>query len=222
MQHIEVTDELLYKYMPIVDEAIIMELENNTDYEYQFSAKFVRKMRMLIWKDAHPWVSDIFRQLKRTVAMSICVAVVLFLLTMSVEGNQIKLFETVRTMWEDSELYTYFYDAQEGEFQEREPAYIPEGYEVTYNDLSDIHLLLIYENDVGEVISWEQMIVSNSAGVVVDNEYDSKVVQEVDGKFVTVCIYADGFKYAYCEHKEYVYILTADNLAVEEIYKMFR
>lgn len=222
MRQIEITDELLYKYMPMVDEAIIKELADNTDYEYQFSAKFERKMRMLVWKEAHPGVSAVFRQLKHAVAMSICVVVVLFLLTMSVEGNRIKLFETVRTMWEDSELYTYFSDVKEGEFQKREPAYIPEGYKVTYNDLSDMHLLLIYENDVGEVISWEQMLVSNSAGVVIDNEYDYKVVQEVNGKFVTVCIYADGFKYAYCEYKEYAYILTADNLAVEEIYKMFK
>ncbi len=222
MQQIEVTDELLYKYMPIVDEMIIKELEDNTDHVYQFSTKFERKMRMLIWKEAYPWGSAVFRQLKRTAAMGICAAVVLFFLTMSVEGNRIKLFETVRTMWEDSELYTYFSDAQEGEFQEREPTYIPEGYKEIYYDWSDIHLLLIYENNAGEVISWEQMAVSNSAGVVVDNEYDSKTVQEVNGKFVTVCIYADGFKYAYCEHKEYVYILTADNLAVEEIYKMFR
>lgn len=222
MQQIEVTDELLYKYMPIVDEMIIKELEDNTDHEFQFSAKFERKMRMLIWKEAYPRGSAVLRQLKRTAAMGIYAAVVLFFLTMSVEGNRSKFFETVRTMWEDSELYTYLSDAQEGEFQEREPTYIPEGYKEIYKDLSDIHLLLIYENDVGEVISWEQMAVSDSAGVVVDNEYDSKVVQEVNGKFVTVCIYADGFKYAYCEHKEYVYILTADNLAVEEIYKMFR
>ena len=222
MQQIEVTDEFLYKYMPMVDETIIKELEDNTDYEYQFSAKFELKMRKLLWKEAHPRVSAVFRELRRTAVMSICAVIVLFLLTMSVEGNRIKFFETVRTMWEDSELYTYFSDAREGEFQAREPAYVPEGYKVTYNDLSDIHLLLIYENDVGEVISWEQVVVSNSTGVVVDNEYDSKVVQEVDGKFVTVCIYADGFKYAYCEHKEYVYILTADNLAVEEIFKMFR
>ena len=40
MKRIEVTDEWLYKYMPIVDEAIIRELEDGTDYGYQFSAKF--------------------------------------------------------------------------------------------------------------------------------------------------------------------------------------
>lgn len=222
MQQIEVTDEFLYKYMPVVDEEIIKELEGSTDYEYQFSAKFERKMRMLIWKEAHPWVGTILRQFKRTAAMSICAMAVLFLLTMSVEGSWIKLFKTVRTIWEDSELYTYFSDIKEGEFQEKRPWYVPEGYKETYIDLSDIHLLLMYENDEGDVISWEQMLVSNSAGVVLDSEYDSKAVHEVGGKYVTICIYEDGYKYAYCEHKEYVYLLTADNLTVEEMCKMFR
>ena len=58
MQQIEVTDEWLYQYMPIVDEAIIRELEESTDYEYRFSAKFERKMRRLIWKEAHPQLPD--------------------------------------------------------------------------------------------------------------------------------------------------------------------
>ena len=57
-----------------------------------------------------------------------CAAAVLCLYTMSVEGNRVKFFETVRTMWEDSELYTYFSDGEEGEFQSREPGYLPEGY----------------------------------------------------------------------------------------------
>ena len=77
MQQIEVTDEFLYKYMPMVDETIIKELEDNTDYEYQFSAKFELKMRKLLWKEAHPRVSAVFRELRRTAVMSIC-AVILF------------------------------------------------------------------------------------------------------------------------------------------------
>lgn len=221
MQQIEVTDEWLYQYMPIVDEAIIRELEEGTDYGYQFSAKFERKMNKLIWKEAHPWANAVYRLLKRTAALGACAAAVLCLYTMSAEGNRVKFFETVRTMLGDSELYTYFSDGEEGEFRIREPGYLPEGYKEVGRHLSDIHLLLIYENDRGEVISWEQLLVSESTGVVVDSEYSFKETEEVDGKYVTVCTYEDGYKYAYCEYKEYVYIVTADNLTVGETYKMF-
>ncbi len=43
--------------MPIVDETIIREIEEITDYEYQFSHKFEHKMVKLIWKEAHPWIN---------------------------------------------------------------------------------------------------------------------------------------------------------------------
>lgn len=53
MEFKNVPDELLYKYMPIVDEAIISELENRVDYSYHFSEKFDRKMGKLIIKEKY-------------------------------------------------------------------------------------------------------------------------------------------------------------------------
>lgn len=44
MGQIDVTDAWLYKYMSIVDEAIINEIEKNVDYDYAFSDEFNRKM----------------------------------------------------------------------------------------------------------------------------------------------------------------------------------
>ena len=81
MKRIEVTDEWLYKYMPIVDETIIRELEDGTDYGYQFSAKFERRMKSILWKEEHPWISAAYRQLKRAAVLGICVAVGLLILT---------------------------------------------------------------------------------------------------------------------------------------------
>lgn len=37
-------DELLYKYMPIVDEVLIEELESQVDEDYVFSEKFEKRM----------------------------------------------------------------------------------------------------------------------------------------------------------------------------------
>lgn len=51
MGQIDVTDAWLYKYMPIVDEAIINEIEKNVDYDYAFSDEFNRKMERTIRKE---------------------------------------------------------------------------------------------------------------------------------------------------------------------------
>ena len=221
MRHMEVTDEWLYKYMPIVDEMRIGELEGHTDYAYSFSSRFERKMKRLMWEEAHPWITISYRQLKRAAVLGICVVTSILLLSLSVEGNRIKFFETVSTMLESSVLYTYFADEEEGEFQAREPGCLPEGYRETERSLSDIHMLLIYENERGEMITWEQILVSAGASVGMDMEYDARVTKEVDGKVIVICSYCEGDKYAYCEYKEYVFILTADNLTVDEICKMF-
>ena len=45
MGQIDVTDAWLYKYMSIVDEAIINEIEKNVDYDYAFSDEFIEKWR---------------------------------------------------------------------------------------------------------------------------------------------------------------------------------
>lgn len=222
MKQIEVTDEWLYKYMPIVGEAVIRELEEGTDYGYRFSAKFERRMKLMLWKEEHPWIRAAYRQLKRTAVLSICVAAGLLILTMSAEGNRMKLFDTIRTLREDSAEYTYFTDEEEGEFRKREPAYLPEGYEEVKRSSNGIGFHLVFENSLGEMITWRQLLVSDGDSVVMDTEYDSQMTCEVDGKFVTTYLYSDGFKCAYCEYKEYVYIMTADDITIDEICKMFQ
>lgn len=223
MRHMEVTDKWLYKYMPAVDEAMIRELEDSTDYTYQFSARFERKMKRLMWKEAHPWLTSAYRQLKRAAVLGIYVVASILMLSLSVEGNRIKFFKTVSTILEKegAVLYTYFTDEQEREFQAREPGYLPEGYRETERQMSDIRMFLIYENDNGEMITWEQWLASTGTSIGMDTEYDAQITKEVNGKSVVICSYSEGDKYAYCEYKESVFILTADDLSVDEICKMF-
>ena len=49
-----VTDEWLYKKMPIVDAAMVKRLEDDIDKEYVFSDKFIRHMN---------WKKEIFQML---------------------------------------------------------------------------------------------------------------------------------------------------------------
>ena len=44
MSNMKVTDDWLYQYMPVVDEALIRGIEDSTDYEYQFSERFEKNM----------------------------------------------------------------------------------------------------------------------------------------------------------------------------------
>ena len=220
MEQIKVTDEWLYKYMPIMDEAIIRELEEATDYGYQFSDKFERKMKKLIWKEAHPWIHVFYRQFKRSAIFLFCIVSSMFLISMSVEANRIKFFETVKTIWEDSVLYSYFVDETQDGFVCNEPEYIPAGYQETDRIITEHWFSITYENEYGEMIIWDQMLVLDGGSLVIDSEYDTQIVREINGDKAIISLYADGYMGAYYEHGAYVYVLAADKLSIEELCSM--
>lgn len=220
MESIKVTDEWLYKYMPIVDEAIIQELEKGTDYEYKFSDKFERRMKKLIWREAHTWINVFYRQSKRAAIFLFCIISSMFLLSMSVQANRIKFFETVKTIFEDSVLYSYFVNENQESFVCNEPEYIPAGYQEIDRVLVERLFSITYENEYGELITWDQMLIQDGGSMVIDSEYDTQIVREIKGDKAIISLYADGYVGVYYEHGKYVYMLTADSLPIEEIYSI--
>ena len=63
MSKIKVTDDWLYQYMPVVDEALIRGIEDSTDYEYQFSEQFEKKMEQLIRREKRDAQKDRWKTL---------------------------------------------------------------------------------------------------------------------------------------------------------------
>lgn len=220
-EKIRVTDEWLYKYMPIVDEAIIRELEKETDYNHQFSGRFEHRMKKLIKREKHPWLGVFSRLSKKAAVLFIGVLSFLFAVTMSVQAYRTRFFETVKSIWEDSIVYSYFVDQDQGDIQYKEPGFIPEGYHVTKRSVLGHWFSVIYTNEKGKIISWDQMLVQDGGEVTADIEYEQQIVEEVNGKNVVISLYSDGFVNAYCEDGEYVYVLTASGLSTEEVWMIF-
>jgi len=159
MKKINVTDEWLYKYMPIVDEAIIRELENETDYDYQFSSRFERRMKKLIRREAHPWIGAFYRLSKRAALLFLCALSFLFVITMSVQAYRVRFFETVKSIWEDSIIYSYFVCQGQGDMQCYEPGFIPEGYQETDRIVLEHWFSITYTDENGMIITWDQTLV---------------------------------------------------------------
>ena len=125
MGQIDVTDAWLYKYMSIVDEAIINEIEKNVDYDYAFSDEFNRKMERTIRKEKFiPFWNSVSKFGKSVAIFALVIVTSLFAVTMSVEAYRIQFFETVKTIWEDSFFYTYFTEEKDIGFQKREFEYL--------------------------------------------------------------------------------------------------
>lgn len=221
MEKINVTDEWLYKYMPIVDEAIIRELESETDYDYQFSKRFERRMQKLIRRKMHPRMDAFYRLSKKAAVLFLCTLGFLFAITMGVKAYRIKFFESVKSIWEDSILYSYYVDQHQGDIQCNEPGYIPEGYQETERIVMAHWFRVTYTNEDGKIITWDQMMVQDQGELIVDIEYEQQIIEMVNGKEVTISLYLNGFVNAYCECGEYVYVLTADYLGIDEVCRVF-
>lgn len=221
MEKINVTDEWLYKYMPIVDEVIIRELESSTDYEYQFSDKFEKQMKKLIRREMHPWLEVFYRILKKAAVLFVCIISSLVIISMSVEAYRVKVFDTIKAIWEDSVLYSYFTNQNQEAFQCHEPGYILEGYQETERIFLEYWFSVTYTNEEGDMITWDQMLVQDEGEIVTDIECDQQITKEINGMNVVISIYSDGFVSAYCEQDEYIYILTADEMSVDEVCIVF-
>lgn len=220
MGHIQVNDEWLYKYMPVVDEAIIRELEAQTDDKYAFSKRFERRMRRLMWNERHAWQLTLSKVVGRVALFLLCVISSAFLFSVSVEGQRARFFETVKAIWEDSVVYKFFVNKDTNEFCIHEPKYIPEGYIETDRSESDVWFIVEYENISGDLITWDQRLALDGGSLMVDSDYDSQITREIRGSEVVFSLYEDGFVQAYYVRDAYMYLVTADQLSVEEICRM--
>jgi hypothetical protein len=221
MERVKITDEWLYKYMPVVDAAIIQDLEKGVDTSYHFSKNFERKMKRLIRREAHPWMEMSQKLMKKIAVFFIVVISATFIFTMSVKAYRKKFFETIKTFFEDSVLYNYFVIENDSKFTNYVPSYIPSGYFEIDKISSETNLSIMYENKNGELITWDQILATETSNVVMDTDYDSLEKIEMDGYTIDVALYESGYACVYSEYEQYVFVLTADSLNIEEIKSIF-
>lgn len=221
MKQMEVTDELLYQYMPIADEMDLDALEAEiADEEIVLSKKFERRMKRLMWKEEHKWVAGFGKFMARVAVVMLCVLGVSLAVTMSVDAYRSKFFQTVQEIWEDSVVHTYDVGEEGQEFVPHEPSYIPEGYEEVERYETEKNLSIVYSNCEGDFIYWDQLLVEQSGWYVLDTEYDKKETREVNNGIVEILLYGDGIMYAYYTTQNYIYVINAETITSDDIISM--
>ena len=225
--NITVTDEWLYQTMPLIDQALLRKMESEVDYEYEFSEQFERKMRKLIAKEKRLrfWYR-LSGRTRRAASVAGIVTASLLLSTLSVQAYRTHFFETIKTEWEDSALYTYLVGANgekgsdELEFNAMMPQVIPQGYEIVEETKGELHYSLLCENDKKEILDWNQDKVTDALSIVMDSEYDWEQIVEKNGRDVTIHGYADGYKTVYYEYETYLFTIYADNVEIPDLLAM--
>lgn len=216
-------DELLYKYMPIVDEELISELEMQVDGEFVFSEEFEKKMSKVIrWNKFYSRLERLKKSTKYIAASLILALGLCMTFSQTARAYSGMLFERIKTIWEDSFIYTYFVEDSvcEEEVEMREPSYIPKDYSCMNSVSNEIMWYAIYEDAQGNQITYQQMLVTNEEKTVMDLEYISEKTIDLNGNVLTLYFYEDGYIHAYYTWDKYIWEITADDIQEEEIYKI--
>lgn len=217
-----VNDEWLYKYMPVVDDAMIRVLEENVDKEYQFSKAFEKKMKHLIRKEKYLDIRVGAQKAAKKVAIFVLIlAAVMFTVTMSVEALRNKFFEVLKTTVSDAFLYTYSVEGEEGEFAVRKPGYIPEGYELKTEEKNETMYYALYEKSRGGQITFMQMFISEGQTLLADSEYDYEENIEICGKPARIYRYNEGAFFAYLEWRNNIFTINGCDMNKGEIQNIY-
>lgn len=223
MKKIEVTDELLYKYMPVADERELDALEAELEHEeFVLSQKFENRMQRMIWKEKHKWIADFGKFMIKVAVVCFCFLCISLAVTMSVDAYRSKFFQTVQEMLgDDAVIHTYDTGLDEQGFVPHEPTYIPEGYEEVERILGEDTLFIVYRNSDDEKIIWDQMMIASGDWNITDSEYCIQEYKKMEYGLLTISVYDDGQIRAYYETGRYVYIMTADRIEKEDVYSIF-
>ena len=222
MKQMEVTDELLYQYMPIADEMDLDALEAEiADEEIVLSKKFERRMKRLMWKEEHKWVAGFGKFMARVAVVLLCVLGVSLAVTMSVDAYRSKFFQTVQEIWEDSVVHTYDVGEEGQEFVPHEPSYIPEGYEEARRIETENMCSIQYENQEEGYIQYDQILIRDEGWNILDDNYVEEIICRTDKGMLKIYVYEDGFFRTYLETDLYVYLLTAESIESSEIEKIY-
>lgn len=93
MERIQVTDEGLYKYMPVAAEALLEDMEREVDYKYEFSAGFEKRMKRLFHMEQYMelW-NAVHRVGRKCMHIAAVVMVLVFIFSMSIVAYLIVFF----------------------------------------------------------------------------------------------------------------------------------
>ena len=218
----KVTDEWLYEKMPIVDAAMVRQLEVGTQKDYVFSDKFRKRMKRLIRKEKYMQVE---KQLKKITQKIAAVALVMLVgaltVTMSVEAYRVRFFHTVKTVL-DGNISIYSYESDEEKISDTilKPQYIPDNYRLNEEKITDTTSFFEYGNGKKHLII-QQSIVTNEK-MIFDTNYNSVEQIRINGMTVFLYGYTDDTFWAYGEYGNSVYVLAGDTIPKEEVEKIYK
>lgn len=221
MEKLKVTEELLRDAFQKLSDELIEEWENIPDTDHKPSEDFEKKIKKLIGKTKN---RELYKELlnigKVAAAFIIIIGIALFGSTMKVKADPHLYFKKMEVLLNDASMYVYDEELDNYYLTLYEPTYVPEGYEEVSRDLDEMGIVIKYKNNQGKSIVWKQRLILNTVVSSTDSEYNAEIDTEYAGENISLNIYKDGYKRLYYETGNCVFKLNANDITVEDMYKM--
>ena len=224
MSNMKVTDDWLYQYMPVVDEALIRGIEDSTDYEYQFSEQFEKKMEQLIRRERRDarkgrwkaFTGRLMQNLRMSAGYMAAVAACAGLLILT--GVLLRQQGSRDTA--GSAPVRENQGAGTG-FREKSPACMPDGYRLVSEQEDATSYEMVYENDMGIICTLRQETEITGSTVAPGSDFRRKESVQLEGALIEIYWYEDGSSYSYCVYENCAYTVEAEQLSAEEIEEIY-
>lgn len=167
-----VDDDFLYKHMRKAEIKMLDSLPKEEELSHKFSKDFEKKMDKLIKEQKRtPFKRSFVVYGKRAAAIFFIIASVSFATTMSVEAYRIKFFEVITEVWEEFTSITFKSekDISDSKLVPIRSDYIPKGFSIVEEELSDYINLTVYTNSNNIEIIYEQSLISDGE-IILDTE----------------------------------------------------
>lgn len=220
----KVTDDWLYQYMPVVDEALIRGIEDSTDYEYQFSERFEKNMEQLIRRENRDARKDrwkaftgrLMQNVRKSAGYMAAAAacVVLLILTGALLGQQGSRDTAGSAPIRENQ-------GAGTDFSEKSPACMPDGYRLVSEQEDATSYEMVYENDMGIICTLRQETEITGSTAAPGSDFRRKESVQLEGGLIEIYWYEDGSSYSYCAYENCAYTVEAEQLSAEEIEEIY-
>ena len=211
-------EQISQAFIQVLNERV-PDLSNIPDHV--FSERFEKKMNKLIRKEAaHPWA--VSHTLARNLIAAAIVIILLFTLCMSVGAIRNAIFNFFQQHFDDHDKIIFEMPEKTRIEQEYMIKEIPSGFSLTEEYRNSAELHLVYSNEIGDYISYEQSIISTD-GRAIDNERTEYRIIEIDGNNVLSAEDEESITLTW-DQDGYVFCLTVviENVSVEDVIKIYQ
>lgn len=168
----KLTEEMLYKFVTEAEEErVLEELEQIPKEPVEFSKKFEKRMKRLIFKNKMP-----YRFINRALKFAACLLAVTvisgMIIVLKVDAFRYKFFEVINQFFDTYGITWFSVDEQINNNEMKEPDYLPEGFEKQSEIMTDNFTNYEYSNGV-DILNINLTLVKDDLKVYYDTEYTS-------------------------------------------------